>query len=77
MLSIKQQVRARWSLHLYVLSGFLKRPTDQPLRAANASNIPSKPERPRAVSIGKIDIARLDSNHKMHKWEDLVTKIGV
>ncbi|MGJ8634045.1 MAG: hypothetical protein ACSHX7_08995, partial [Luteolibacter sp.] len=29
---------------------FLKRPTDQPLRAASASNIPSKPERPQSLS---------------------------
>jgi len=32
------------------LGGFFKRPTDQPLRAASASNIPSKPERPHSLS---------------------------
>lgn len=43
-------MRARWSLQLFVLNGFFKRPTDQPLRAASASNIPSKPERPQSLS---------------------------
>jgi hypothetical protein len=32
------------------LSGFLRRPTDQPPRATSISDIPSKPERPHLLN---------------------------
>ena len=57
-LSIKQRALARYlSLHL-CFERLFKRPTDQPLHAANVSNIQSKPRHPQENKFLKFSPAR-------------------